>query len=97
MSKPQSNIEAAPVELQEGILICGQILNCQDKQGKSKTGNDYHMRTYMVLCGRKIVSVQQTNVDTAPLHPDGTKVVVEIEPSWKDNGVIIISGDVKSV
>lgn len=80
-----------------GIFINGRILNCQEKKGiAAKTGNPYHMRTYMVLCGEKVVSVQQTSAENAPLHPNGTVVSIEIEPSFRDNGVILITGDVKS-
>ena len=83
--------------LPEGIFINGRVLNSQEKKGTSKTGNPYHMLTYMVLCGTKVVSVQQSNAETAPIHPSGQQVTIEIEPSFRDNGVIIISGDVKSI
>lgn len=79
-----------------GVFVTGRILNSQDKKGISKAGNPYHMLTYMVLCGDKVVSVQQSNAETAPLHANGSVVSIEIEPSFRDNGVILISGDVKS-
>lgn len=78
-----------------GIFIAGRILNAQEKKGTSKAGNPYHMLTYMVLCGSQVVSVQQTNAETAHVHAQGSEVVIEIEPSFRDNGVILISGNVK--
>jgi hypothetical protein len=78
----------------EGIFIVGRVLNVEEKKGvSSKSGNPYHMITYMVLCGQKVCSVQQTQAETAPLHPANTIVSINIEPSFRDNGVILMSGD----
>jgi len=90
--------EKTKSNLPHGIFVQGTVLNCQEKKGIAKaSGNPYHMMTYMVLCGTKVVSVQQSNAETAPVHVTGTEVSIEIEPSFRDNGVILISGDVKAI
>tara|TARA_B110001469_G_scaffold38004_1_gene37882 strand:- start:905 stop:1183 length:279 start_codon:yes stop_codon:yes gene_type:complete len=81
--------------LPHGIFIQGSVLNCQEKKGIAKaSGNPYHMMTYMILCGTKVVSIQQTNAETARVHNTGDEVSIEIEPSFRDNGVILITGNV---
>ena len=80
---------------EQGIFISGRVLNSQEKRGTSKTGNPYHMLTYMILCGSQVVSIQQTDADNAIVHKNGSDVVIDIEPSFRDNGVILISGNVK--
>lgn len=80
--------------LPSGIFVRGQILSSEKKSGTSKAGNAYTMLSYMVMCGRKIVKVDQIDAETAPVHPEDTTVEIEIKPSFRDNGVILLSGNV---
>ena len=81
--------------LQDGVYIVGTVINATERRGNAKaTGNPYCMLTYMIHCGNKIVSVQQTDAENAPRHTTGTRVAVDIEPSFRDNGLVIISGNV---
>jgi hypothetical protein len=81
----------------DGIFIAGRILNVEEKRGTSKAGQPYFMLGYMVLCGTKVVKVQQTQSDSAPVHKAGERVMIDIEPSFRDNGVIICSGNVVKI
>lgn len=83
--------------LPEGIHIVGRVLNSEKRSGTSKTGNPYTMLTYMVICGDKVVNVSQNDAETAPVHPNGTLIQIEITPNFRDNGVIVLSGNCLSI
>ena len=79
----------------EGISICGRILRRERKTGTNKNGQPFTIISYMVICGSEIIKVNQNDTDSGEFHPEGSLITIRPTPSYKDNGVLLMNGDIK--
>ena len=78
----------------QGISIIGQVIAPPEtRSGTNKAGSPYNLYTYMVMCGQSgIVRVTEMLDQPKPTHQVGDVISVIIQPSYKDNGVIVLNG-----